>query len=33
VSHVILRYSGASLMVALLIALLGTWALLGLTER
>jgi hypothetical protein len=33
VSHVTLTYSGASLMVAIYIALLGVWALLGLTER
>ncbi|GEM_PF-2283832 len=33
VSHVILRYSGASLMVALYIAVLGVWALRGLTDR
>jgi len=32
-SHVILTYSGASLMVALYIAVLGVWALRGLTDR
>jgi len=33
VSHVILRYSGATLMVALYTAVLGVWALRGLTDR